>query len=217
MRYLLFVVMTVSSLLCQENSGPCKVTLRVVDYAGLPMPYRVESFQDASSRDYASEFVGLVGRVPCNPSPYLVRVVRADVTSRYGSIQARLTIWYPETWLTLVTNPNLFFSGDRAGEVSRSVPPGHVWNGNIRPVSAERLWVQIRSIVKSSQVVETEVDADGKFRIYEGFSEGPYILHVVNGAGRVLFLSTLYISTFAPKEPLIINLSTTPPSVTVVR
>lgn len=217
MRYLLFVVITVSSLLCQDTSGLCSITLRVVDYAGLPVPYRVESFQNASSRDYASEFVGLVGRVPCNASPYSVRVVRADVTSRYGSIQARLTIWYPETWLTLVTNPNLFFSGDRAGEVNRSVPPGHVWNGSIRPVSAERLWVQIRSVVKSNQVVETEVDADGKFRIYEGFSEGPYILHVVNGAGRVLYLTTLDISVFAPKEPLVINLSTVPPPITVNR
>lgn len=217
MRYLALSLVLAAQLWAQDGKELCSVTLRVVEYSGQPAPYRVETFQDSKGQDYASHFVGLRGQVPCDFMPYTLIVARTDVRSRYGNIGSRLTARYRETRLTLVTNPNLFFSGDRAGEVNRSVPEDHVWNGSVTPVPLERLWIHIRSAVQSNMVVEAEVDADGKFRIYEGIPEGPSILHVMDNGGRVLNVTLLNITTWTPKEPIVIDLSAVIPSPKIVR
>ena len=110
---------------------------------------------------------------------------------------------------------NIVFDGGRAMAVDRLSPPdGFAWMGRITPVSKDRLWIQMRSAYGSKHV-ETEVDADGEFRIYHSFAEGPYVLYVMNKDGRCIYLAPLDIVNSTPREPLIIKLPPAPPPVMI--
>ena len=210
-RYIsLAVLFTLAAFGQGVIDGLCSVTLRVVDFGGLSVTHRVVSFVDTDGSDYVGSFVGLQGKVPCKASPYTLTVTRTDVSSRYANIRQKISVSFPETWLTLVTDPNLRFGSFGAGFLSRSVPVGHVWNGTISPMSSDRLWIFVRSAVDSSETVESEVDIDGRFRIYGGLIEGPYVIHIVNQDGKIVHLGALSIEKFAPKEPLAISLGGLP-------
>lgn len=200
----------VSLLLAQGsgNSSNCHVNLRVVDYEGRPAPYEVVSFRDHLGHEYSSRFASLAGQVPCHVTPYVYQVHRLGVDHRLAFIEGQIGVSHPETWLTIVTSPNIVFGATEVlGSLSRITPPGYILRGMIlSPAPTDRLWVSIRSAVSSDRV-EAGVDPDGSFRIYSGLFNGPYTLAVMNEAGDIVYLAALKVTAFAAREPLIIDLS----------
>ena len=215
MRYLILLFMHVS-FLWGQGGALCSIALRVVDSEGHPVPYRMLSFRSRAGSEFVPEFVNLRGRVPCTVIPYTFAVGRTDLSNSYANIVGTVEVGDPGNSLTVVTNPNLVLVGNTAGEVSRALPVGYVWNGHVAPVPEGRLWVYIRSAVGSS-LTEAEVDANGDFRIYRGFSKGPHLLYVMNEEGNVVYTTTLNITAFAPREDLGIKISPKPPVVILVR
>ncbi len=116
LRYLILPYLCALCLFGQNLERPCSVTLKVVDYGGRPAPYRVATFRNRGGLDYARQFSGLRGTVPCG-SRYEFRVVRIDVDNRHGDIVGAVGAWQAENWMTIVTDPNLFILGDKAGQV----------------------------------------------------------------------------------------------------
>lgn len=223
MRYFIVFLYSMASLVsAQEATRICAVTLRVIDVAGLPAPYRLASFKDADGVDYSVGFEGLRGRVPCNVQLYTFQVVRTDVTNRVTDIQGKVSAWYPESWMTVVTNPGLLILGGHALQASRSLPVNYVWKGRVTPMSTERLWIRIRSAatVRSDYVeaeVEAEVDANGEFRVYGGFFEGPYILYVMSNGGQLLYSTPVKIVKSLPTESLVITLPAEAPPPIIIK
>lgn len=224
MRLLIFAHLIVAFAQAQLSRGLCSVTLRVVNLAGVDQPYSVttfinEGFGVGSGVDYAKEFQNLRGMVPCDPSVYTVEVDRTNPNERIGSltrVRGRVAPWHPEVWLTLATNPNLFFaaSGLPAGAVTSARPEGYVWTGRITPTPREPLWVHLRSAVPLGTGVgeiQAEVDGKGEFRVYGLFAEGAYILYVMNKQGRIVYLAPVRSETKLAHEPLEITLPIEPP------
>ena len=223
MRYFIIFLYSMASLAsAQEAARSCAVTLRVIDVAGRPAPYRLASFKDADGVDYSGGFEGLRGRVPCNVQLYTFQVVRTDVNNRITNIDGRVSALYPEAWMTVVTNPSLVILGDQAFQASKSLPVGYVWKGRVTPMSTERLWIRIRSAatVRSGYAeaeVEAEVDANGEFRVYGGFFEGPYVLYIMSNEGQLLYSAPLKIVKSLPTEPLLITLPAEVPPPIIIK
>lgn len=220
MRYFIFLCSLVSLVFGQDTSGVCAVTLRVIDVGGRPVPYRVASFKDPKGVDYSSAFEGLRGRVPCNVQLYTFQVVRTDINNRFANLEGRVSALHPEAWMTVMTSPSLLI--DQVGQGSKSLPVGYVWKGRVTPVSTERLWVRIRSAaaVRSAYEnaeIEAEVDANGEFRVYGGFFEGPYLLYVLSEEGQLLYITPLMIAKALPTEPLLITLPAEAPPAIIVK
>jgi len=194
----------------------CSVTLRVVDHFGKPADYRLAWFRDRSGRDYTERFEGLHGRIPCGYEVYKYQVSRTDRDHVLGKLEGELIAGKPETWKTVVTNPNVRVNRFGIGEVSKSLPHDYMWKGLVKPKVKGPLWVHIRSVV-GPEHVEAAVDTSGEFKVYEGFSNGNYVLYVSDNSGSIRYTRVLNITTFAPSVPLIIELPDEAPTVTVVK
>lgn len=210
MRYLLLACLGVFRLVAQPY-GICNVSLRVVDYQGRPVPYHVASFIDEAGKDYADQFEGSRGRVPCSEVPYTLVVSRGIVGA---DVRGSLVVARPEVSKTLVTDPNLVILNGQVGSASFRLPPYYVWKGQLAPPPQRKHWVNIRSVV-APVGQEAEVSDDGEFRIYNGFVIGRYMLTVVNDEGRIVYSTILDITKFAPLEPLEIPLGAEPTLIVV--
>ncbi|MBY0505908.1 MAG: hypothetical protein K2X03_18470 [Bryobacteraceae bacterium] len=216
MRYFILWIAATLTLLAQPSPQMCVVTIRVVDVAGKPLPHRVATFRDIRGRDFASNFTGLRGPVPCDLQYYDFTVTRSDVNNPYSNLSSRMWANQPENWITVQTSPTTIIVGDRAGAVSYRFPDNYVLRGRITPVPDDRLWIQIRSAVGPG-LTETEVDETGEFRIYRGFWQGPYVLTVMNTQGKILYSSALEVENMAPSEPLSITVPADPPPALVLK
>ena len=216
MGILLMLLMQLSLVYGQSNSSPCEITLRVVNQAGRTVPHRVVSFRNKVGSEFVSEFTNLKGRVPCSVIPYAFTVARTDLNSSFADISGTVEVGRPESWLTVLTNPNLVFIGDSAAELSRALPVGYVLKGLIMPPPAKPAWVHIRSAV-GSEYIEAAVGSNGEFRIYEGFTRGPYMLYVMDEDGATIHTTILDIKAFAPRDEIQIKMTTEAPSVVVVQ
>ena len=215
MRY--FIMLFMSSVLAFSQGDPrnCVVALRVVDVAGRPVPYKVTSFKDRKGVDFASEFVGLRGSVPCSVFLYTVQLDQSNVSDRvaeFTKIQSRVAADTAETWLTLPTNPTLSISpdGTRVGSRTWGIPAGYVWKGRLTNLPEMKVWIHIRSAVRSDYgggEMEAEVDATGEFRVYSAFFKGPYILYVINRGGELIYTAPVRVESELPLESIQISLT----------
>ncbi len=188
-----------------QAQAVCAVTFRVLDVTGQSVPHIVTEFRGASGQDYSSTFSDLRGNVPCSLNSYRFQVKRSDSNNIRAFISGTVFASRPETWISVTTPANIVFDGDRAISVSEVLPVGYVLRGTVTPVPTERIWLQIRSVA-SAVLVEAEVDADGTFRIYSGFSRGTYIATLLTESGELHAVVPLAIKEFAPTEQLHIAL-----------
>jgi hypothetical protein len=222
---MVLLIFSVAAAIGQETPRLCAVTLRVVDIAGRPLPYRVESFKSRDGVQFAESFDGLRGKVPCDVLPYQVRVNRIVVTDRMAPItrvEETLVVWNPENWKTISTHPSLRVSedGSRGGIDAKALPPGYVWRGRVVSPFSERLWVHFRSVVRSVYVgadVEGEVDENGEFRVYGLLFEGPYSLYVVNEKGELRHSALVTVEAELPGNPFVLSLSEQNPTAIGIR
>lgn len=186
---------------------PCNITLRVVDNGGRPAPYRVTSFRyTENQKEYDYAFNGLRGRVQCELLAYTYRLTRTDTSSLPATIDGKTWVDVFDSYLTIVTDPRLRVEPDR---------PNFGWGGLILPAPRQHYWVHIQSAIGPHRV-EAEADDQGIFRVYQGFFEGPYLLHVMDDDGRVIYATSLKMASRSPRRKILIQLSLPPPREIVV-
>lgn len=228
MRRLSIFLLVGSLLSGQPADNQCALTFRVVNVAGATLPYRVTSIKDTYGTEYVQQFDGLSGRVPCSRiMAYQFEAKWSGVPPRVADItkvEGKVFAGRPETWLTLSTDPGIYISDDgtMAGSVNASMPNNsYVLNGLVTPVPQERLWIHMRSAAPRpnsvSAEIEAETDAIGQFRAYGPFFKGPYLLYVMNRAGRILHTMLLRPESILPKQPLEIALPSLPPPEVVLK
>lgn len=175
----LFVVALIVVPACL--GADCGLSVWVADEVGLPIPYRIESFIDVTTKvDRAGAFVSLrAEKISCGEYNYVV--TRADFNNERSRISGRLRLKERHQWLTLRTDPSLLVSKEGTIAVD-STPPaqcevrGHLSNFD----SQTPVWVRLTD-VNSGANAEAEV-VDGSFG-FRGVCKGRFLVVVLAPRG----------------------------------
>jgi hypothetical protein len=149
-----------------DRKREARVEFLVTNYFGRPLPYRCSSFVDTKTKvDLADRFTGLRGQaIPFSRYRYVLS--RTDVSSKLSELWGEMSVSEPTVWLSLSHSGLVTFSGGHEG-VLEVAPARTVIVGTVKPRSEGKgvTWVRLQPLYQDFKL-ETEVDANGEFRLY---------------------------------------------------
>lgn len=148
-----------------------RVSLRVVDTWGRPLPYRVDSFvNERTKQDYSAAFLGLsAARVP--DGEYWYRLVRIDAPD---SIVRSLKVRRGDVAATIIGPWFVWTIGGRPVDIDTFAPRDFQLEAEVElPPECERPWLRLQSALQN-HAIEATVDGRGHAAFREAVS-GLYI------------------------------------------
>jgi hypothetical protein len=190
----------------EERKREATVGFVVTNYFGRPLPYQCSSFVDTKTKvDLAGQFTGLRGQViPFGQYRYVLS--RTDVSSKLSELWGEISVSEPTVWLSLSHSGLVTFSGGHEG-VLEVAPARTVIVGTVKPRSEGKgvTWVRLQPLYQDFKL-ETDVDANGEFRIYRPLT-GAFLVLVFREQ-QLLAVKSVVLNAAAGDEKIEIDLAT---------